>query len=212
MRPSAEVLLALADALKLDPAEREHLFLLSERPPPAVLPRGPESVPEALVRMLDSMTGQPAYVLGRRWDILAWNQAAVAVFGDYDRLHGDARNIMHMLFANPTHRRMLPDWDQLAPTVLAMFRADSVRYAGDPDFERLIDILKASSMEFSAWWPKHDVLRPFTGNKHINHPKAKSMVFEYTTLGVSDQANMKMVVYTPLTEANTVAKLKRLLS
>jgi len=56
------------------------------------------------------------------------------------------------------------------------------------------------------------VLRPFTDNKHINHPKAKSMVFEYTTLGVSDQANMKMVVYTPLTEANTVAKLKRLLS
>jgi transcriptional regulator with XRE-family HTH domain len=212
VRPSAEVLSALADALKLDPAERHHLFLLSERPPPEVLPHGPETVPAPLVRMLDSMTGQPAYVLGRRWDILAWNKAAVAVFGDYDRLEGDERNIMHMVFANPTHRRILADWDKLAPTALAMFRADSVRYAGDPDFERLIDILTAASAEFRAWWPKHEVLRPFTGHKHINHPKAKRMVLEYTSLAVSDQPNMKMVVYTPLAEGRTGEKLQRLLN
>ena len=70
-------------------------------------PVGPERVEEPLRRMLQSLTGQPAYVLGRRWDVLAWNRAAAALFGDYGRLEGDERNIMHMVFADPAHRRLL---------------------------------------------------------------------------------------------------------
>lgn len=211
VRPSAEVLSALAKALKLDAAERQHLFLLNERQSPETRRPGAEVVPATLSRMLASMTGQPAYVLGRRWDILAWNRAAEAVFGDYGRLEGDERNIMHMVFANPAHRRKVVDWDMLAPASLAMFRADSVRHAGDPDFERLIAILKAASAEFRAWWPKHEVLRPISGRKRIDHPKAKRMVFEYTSLSVADQPGMKLVVYTPLEEEQTTIKLDRLL-
>ncbi|MDR3516740.1 MAG: helix-turn-helix transcriptional regulator [Azospirillaceae bacterium] len=211
VRPSAEVLGALADALKLDPAERGHLFRLSDRPPPETPSSGPETVPAALRRMLTGMTGQPAYVLGRRWDILAWNRAAVAVFGDYGRLQGDERNVMHMVFADPAHRRLLVDWDRLAPAALAMFRADSVRHAGDPDFERLIAILTAASAAFRAWWPKHEVLRPLGGFKRVNHPAVGRMVFEYTSLAVAEPPDMKLVVYTPLGDEATVGKLDRLL-
>ena len=211
VNPSIEVLSALAKALKLDPAERQHLFLLSDRPAPESRRSGPETVPEPILRMLESMAGQPAYVLGRRWDILAWNRAAVAVFGDYSRLEGDERNSMHMIFADPDHRQKIVDWEMLAPASLAMFWADSVRYAGDPDFERLIAILSAKSAEFRAWWPKHEVLRPLGGLKRINHPKAKRMVFEYTSLAIADQADMKVVVYTPLKEEQTVRKLDRLI-
>ena len=211
VRPSAEVLSALAKALRLDPAERQHLFLLNDRPPPETRRSGPETVPAPLLRMLESMAGQPAYVLGRRWDILAWNRAAQAVFGDYGRLQGDERNIMYMVFANPDHRRRLADWDVLAPAALAMFRADSARYAGDPDFERLIALLSSASAAFRAWWPKHEVLRPFGGCKRVDHPKAKRMVFEYTSLTVAEQPDMKLVVYTPADEEQTMRKLERLL-
>ncbi|MDQ0396227.1 helix-turn-helix transcriptional regulator [Labrys monachus] len=212
VRPSREVLSALAKALRLDPTETRHLFLLDDRAPPETRRSGPEIVPVPLLRMLDSMRGQPAYVLGRRWDVLAWNRAAVAVFGDYERLDGDARNIMHMVFADPDHRRRMVDWDGLAPASLAMFRADSVRYAGDPDFERLIAILKAASREFRAWWPKQEVLRPFGGHKRIDHPGAGRMVFEYTSLAVAEQPDMKLVAYTPLEEEQTIGKLDRLLA
>jgi hypothetical protein len=95
--------------------------------------------------MLDSLTSQPAYVLGRRWDVLAWNRAAELLFEDYGKLDGDERNIMHIVFANKAHRRLLVDWEKVASTALAMFRADSARYAGDPDFERLIGTLKRVS-------------------------------------------------------------------
>ncbi|SKA30977.1 Helix-turn-helix domain-containing protein [Enhydrobacter aerosaccus] len=211
VRPSAEVLSALAKALQLDPAEQRHLFLLSDRPAPELRRSGPEIVPDSILRMLDSMGGQPAYVLGRRWDILAWNRAAVAVFGDYSRLGGDARNTMHMIFVDADHRRKIVDWDLLAPASLAMFRADSVRHAGDPDFERLIALLTAHSAEFRAWWPRHEVQRPLGGVKRIDHPKAGRMVFEYTSLAIADQPDMKLVVYTPLEDERSIRKLDRLL-
>jgi transcriptional regulator with XRE-family HTH domain len=212
VRPSAEVLSALADALRLDPAERRHLFTLSDRPSAEAPSRGSEDVPDALQRMLASLAGQPAYVLGRRWDVLAWNAAAVAVFGDYSLLQGDARNSVHRVFTDPAHRQLLVDWEIVAANSLAMFRADSARYAGDPDFERLISTLMQASPEFRAWWPRQDVLRPLTGHKRLRHPKGGLMTFEYTALAVMDRPDMKLVVYTPLDEDGTGDKLKRLLS
>ncbi len=211
VRASAEVLSALADALRLDPAERRHLFTLSDRPSAEVPSRGPEDVPAALRRMLASLAGQPAYVLGRRWDVLAWNAAAVAVFGDYALLQGDARNSVHRVFTDPAHRRLLVDWEIVAANSLAMFRADSARYAGDPDFERLIATLTQASPEFRAWWPRQDVLRPLTGHKRLRHPEGGPMTFEYTALAVMDRTDMKLVVYTPLEEDGTSDTLKRLL-
>jgi transcriptional regulator with XRE-family HTH domain len=211
VRPSAEVLSALADALKLDPAERRHLYVLSDRPPPETRPAGPERVEESLRRMLASLTGQPAYVIGRRWDVLAWNRAAEALFGDYGKLAGDERNIMHLVFANAAHRRLLVDWDELAPTALAMFRSDSARYAGDPEFERLIASLMGSSREFREWWPRHEVLHRLSSQKRIQHQTGGRMVFEHTSFAVTDHPDMKLVVYTPLEEAQSVGKLEALL-
>ena len=66
VRPSAEVLTALAGALRLDPIERRHLFVLHDRPSAERPPKGAERIDEPLRRMLDSLTGQPAYVLGCR--------------------------------------------------------------------------------------------------------------------------------------------------
>jgi transcriptional regulator with XRE-family HTH domain len=212
VRPSAEVLSALADALRLDAAERRHIYVLNDRSPPeGPQPAGPERVDAPLQRMLESLDRQPAYILGRRWDVLAWNRAASIVFGDYSKLEGDERNVMHMVFANEDHRRLLVDWDQIAPASLAMFRADSARYAGDPEFERLIGHLKQASPAFRKWWPKYEVHQPLSGRKRVQHPISGRMVFEYTSLAVGDPANMRFVVFTPVNEERTAAKLSKLL-
>jgi transcriptional regulator with XRE-family HTH domain len=211
VRPSSEVLCAIARALKLDPIERRHLFVLNDRPAPEPRPAGPEHVEQPLLRMLASLTGQPAYILGRRWDVLAWNRAAATVFGDYGELIGDERNILHLVFANERHRQLLLDWDTVAPMSLATFRADSARYAGDPEFERLIAKLMQSSSEFRQWWPRHELLQPLAGHKRIQHPIGGRMVFEYTSLSVTNRSDMTFVVYTPLQEEQTAGKLDALL-
>jgi transcriptional regulator with XRE-family HTH domain len=212
MRPSVEVLDALADALRLDSAERRHLFVLADRAPGLNRQVGPEVVEEPIRRMLDSLERQPGLVTGRRWDILAWNRAAEAVFGDYQELSGDARNIMHLVFVNPAHRTMLADWRSIAATTLAMFRADYALYRGDPDFERLIAKLKTASAEFREWWPGQDVLPPLPGRKRILHPTAGRMAFEYTSFVVANSAGLRLAVYTPLAEEGTERKLSALLS
>jgi transcriptional regulator with XRE-family HTH domain len=211
VRPSNEVLSALAAALRLDPTERRHLFVLHDRPAQEPRATGPERIDEPLRRMLDSLTGQAAFVLGRRWDILAWNRAAEVVFGPYGRLEGDERNTLHMVFADPDHRRLLVDWEAVARASLAMFRADCARYAGDPDFERLVALLTRLSPGFAQWWPQREVARPLAGQKRIDHPTAGRMVFEYSSLGVSDPPDMKLIVFTPLEDEGTARKLDRLL-
>ena len=211
VRPSNEVLSAVSGALRLDPIERRHVFVLHDRPAPERRPAGAERVDEPLRRMLDSLTGQPAFVLGRRWDVLAWNRAAEVVFGPYGRLEGDERNTLHLVFADPDHRRLLVDWEVVARASLAMFRADCARYAGDPDFERLVARLTRLSPEFAQWWPQREVARPLAGQKRIDHPTAGRMLFEYSSFGVGDLPDMKLIVFTPLEDEGTARKLDRLL-
>ncbi len=211
VRPSPEALSGLAGALRLDPSEIRHLFTLGGRPPPEVDVPPSQEVDEGVRRMLKSMDAQPAYVTGWRWDLLAWNDAAVAVFGDYSRLPADERNIMHNVFANPAHRRLLVDWEAIAPVTLATFRADTARYAGHPDYERLIATLAEKSPEFRAWWPRHDVLAPIHGDKRIRHPEMGPMTFEYTSLAVDGSNGQRVIVYTPLSADGTIDKLHRLL-
>jgi transcriptional regulator with XRE-family HTH domain len=211
VKPSNEVLAALGDALKLDMAEKQHLFILAGRHAPAPRPNNPERVEAALLHTLTSLTIQPAYVMGRRWDVLAWNRAAEAVFGDYGALQGDARNTMHLVFTDKRHRRLLTDWEDVARMAIGRFRADSARYVGDPDFERLIAALTAASPQFRAWWPERDVFRQLSGIKKIRHPEAGPMTFEHMSFSIDDGSDMKLIVYTPLPAQDSVAKMEALL-
>ncbi|MGO8736118.1 MAG: helix-turn-helix transcriptional regulator [Terriglobia bacterium] len=211
VNPSAEALFRVAQALRLDSIERQHLFNLANRPQPVTRATGPECIPESLSRMLAGLTGQPAMVVGRRWDILSWNRAAQALFGDYSQLPSDERNILHMVFANEEHRRLLVDWENVARVTLAMFRADTARYAGDTEFERLIAKVTRLSPEFRGWWPHQDVLHKLASPKRIRHPLCGLMTFETVSLALQDSSDMKLILYTPLEQDDTIAKLEALL-
>src|ERR1700681_178075 len=118
VHPSAQVLESLARALRLTPNERRHLFLLAGQPlpPPPVSPME-ESVSPALQQMLDDLNPSPAYVLGRRYDLLAWNTAADALFALSDTIADAsspyARNQVWHLFTSPTTRQR-PNWEMVA--------------------------------------------------------------------------------------------------
>jgi len=211
VNPSGDVLSAIARALQLDAAEREHLFVLFRVSPDASQTVELEWVGEPIRRMLASLQDQPAFVRGRRWDILAWNRAADVVFGPYEQLEGDRRNSLHLLFANPGHRAMLADWETVARSALAMFRADFARHAGDVSFTRLIEDLSLVSKEFALWWEQQEVLRPQSGEKRINHPVAGTMSFEYSSLGIDDSSDVKLIVLTPSQTDGTLDALRRLL-
>jgi transcriptional regulator with XRE-family HTH domain len=211
VRASLDVLEAIARALRLTPAERTHLVLLGrgEDPPPCKAPA--ERVSLTLKRLINNLGPNPAYVLGRRWDYLAWNRAAAALFGDYGRLPRAARNHVWLTFMDPGRREMLSDWERASRLLVAKFRADSARHLGDPEFEELIHALRQSSPEFCRAWKKHEVSRGGEGRKEIHHPEEGLMVFEMAVFTPQEYPDQRLVLYSPVPDEDTPAKLARLM-
>lgn len=212
VRPSEQVLSGIAEALKLDQDETAHLFVLADRPPRRANGRAEEAASPALRRLLAALNPNPAYAMGRRWDKLAWNEAAVAVFGDYDSLPPRERNTVWRIFTDEGFRRSTADWEGHAKHVLAQFRASAGRHAGDLAFAELIGDLEEASPEFREWWPHHDVKGSPEGRKEVDHPAVGRLVFEHTTLQLHDDPDLKVVVFTPLPDSNSPEKLRGLLT
>jgi transcriptional regulator with XRE-family HTH domain len=211
VRASLDVLEALARALRLTPAERTHLILLGrgEEAPPCRPPS--ERVSPTLRRLIENLGPNPAFVLGRRWDYLAWNRAACAVFGDFDSTPRAARNHLWLTFMDPARREMFTDWERGARLAVAKFRADSARHLGDPSFEELISALRKSSPEFCKAWKRHEVARGGEGRKELRHPLAGTLVFEHAVFHPVEAPEQRLILYSPLPERETPAKLARLL-
>ena len=186
---------SLVRALRLDEDERAHLFYLAHQHAPPEPLSARESISPSMRRFLDGLENRPAYVLGRRWDVLAWNTAACAVFGDFASLSSRERNMIWRLFATPGYRQLLDDWEGLARRVLGQFRANVGRYLSDPSFAELINELNAISPEFRAWWPDHVVHGSPDGLKIFNHPTRGRLVFEHLTLQLLDAPDLKVVIY-----------------
>ncbi|HEX4189223.1 MAG TPA: helix-turn-helix transcriptional regulator, partial [Solirubrobacteraceae bacterium] len=141
VRASLDVLEALSRALRLNQAERNHLILLGrgESAPPCRNPA--ERVSPTLRRLIENLGPNPAFILGRRWDYLAWNDAGVALLGDLGAIPRAARNHAWLTFTDPARREMFTDWERSSRVLVAKFRADSARHIGDPEFESLIEAL-----------------------------------------------------------------------
>jgi transcription regulator MmyB-like protein len=208
VHPSAQVLESLAQTLRLTLNERRHLFLLAGQPlPPHVSPAEEHASP-ALQQVLDDLNPSPAYALGRRYDYLAWNNAADRLFAISEAPPRYGRNLVWRLFTSPTLRAR-PNWEQLARSTLAEFRTANAHYPGDRWFEELIEDLKQVSPEFCRWWPHHDVRGALDGHKVMEYPVLGRLEFEHITLQVLSAPDVRIMIYTPLAE--TRAKLERLL-
>jgi transcriptional regulator with XRE-family HTH domain len=149
---STQILESLARVFDLNAIERNHLFLLAHKQQPADPYPFTTAVSPALQRILDSVGTSPAYVANPRWDVLAWNQAMARVYTDYGALPLRERNILRLMFTHPLQRMLLANWEQAAQGLLALFRASTERYVGDPWRSALVAELELVSPEFRAWY------------------------------------------------------------
>lgn len=212
IHPSGDVLQSIADALQLTPSERQHLFLLADQQPPVETSDADERVSPVLRRVLDSLNPVPAFVVGHRWNYLAWNTAADHVFMFSELVPPHQYNAVWRMFAHPISRHLYsPEWEQVAQRVLAEFRAGSIHSADEEWYKRLVADLQHISPEFRAWWPRHDVRGRAEASKAIEHPLVGRLMFEHTTLQVPDAPELKVMIYTPLPDTDTSAKVQQLL-
>jgi transcriptional regulator with XRE-family HTH domain len=199
--PSVSTVDALARALRLTELEHQHLRALAGGGGPK--PFQPEIAPRALLQILHSLP-QPAYVTGRRRDLVAWNAAAADILG-FDDLPEDGRNLLVSMLTNPRSRQLFgPGWAEEAQHMVAAFRATHDLWAGDPAFVALLRRLRDGCPEFEAWWERHDVRRGGSGRKVLHHATRGVIAFDHASFQFNDDPSLKLVIYTPVsTDAAT---------
>jgi hypothetical protein len=195
VHPSEQVLESLAKALRLSLAERRHLFVLAQPQASQNTMLPDETVSSSLLKAIQALDPHPAYIMGRRWDLLAWNKAAELVFSFSDIAPPHSRNLIWRSFTSPNLLGHL-QWEKLAQSLIAQFRTDSARFPGDKWFAELIEDLKLNSELFRLWWSRHDVRGIPDGQKQMNHPMYGTLEFEHITLQVPADPDQKLVLYT----------------
>ncbi|PZS08035.1 MAG: hypothetical protein DLM64_13430 [Solirubrobacterales bacterium] len=118
---------------------------------------------------------------------------------------------MWLTFMDPTRREMFTDWERSARLCAAKLRADSARHLGDPSFDELVQALRKSSPEFCRAWKRHEVERATAGRKELRHPVEGMLVFEHAVLHPDESSEQRLILYSPLPEHGTPAKLARLI-
>jgi transcriptional regulator with XRE-family HTH domain len=206
---SADVLEAIARALRLSRPERRHLFTLAGHQIDETHDAPDEVVSDLLRRTLHAIQ-TPAYVRGRRWDLLAFNGAwrATLCYTPDDELEG--RNMLWSFFTKPEPRVRHPQWETIGPNMVAQFRSVAARYPDDPKFRDLIERLSESSEEFRRWWAQHDVWDATEGMKQFFHPEVGEMILDHTSLFVPDFPDMRLIVYTAEPGSESERKLNLL--
>ncbi|HMR48409.1 MAG TPA: helix-turn-helix transcriptional regulator [Arachnia sp.] len=197
---SPEILDALARALRLDDAERAHLFDLAHaaspvaRPPRRRSPKGWTPHP-SLQWILDAVTDGPAFVRNGRMDILATNPLARAFYRDVFDMPGQPPNIARFTFLDERANEFYPDWEAFADVTVAILRTEAGRDPHNKDLHDLIGELSTRSAEFRTRWGSHNVRHHGTGFKTFRHPVVGEMTLAYEGMEMESEPGLSITIY-----------------
>ncbi|WP_327373632.1 helix-turn-helix transcriptional regulator [Streptomyces sp. NBC_01216] len=205
--PSDAVLGALARALRLDTAERAHLYDLVRRPrvrgvsgpAPAggAAPAGGRPVRDGLRRLLAAVGAVPAYVLSPAMDVLDANDLARALVGLPAPVPGGLPNLARHVFLEADARALYPHWEEVARQTVGFLRFSAGRRPDDPGPAGLVAELCRHSAEFRSLWAAQEVAEKSYGTKGFRHPVVGCFDLAYETLALPGDAGHSLVVFTP---------------
>ncbi|MEE6138084.1 helix-turn-helix transcriptional regulator [Mycobacterium sp. 050128] len=194
------VLDALATALQLDDAERDHLFHLARQSgaPDGRRHRRPTAtVRPALQEVLDAMTCAPACIRNGRHDVLAINQLGRAL---YSPVLADPRrpaNTIRFVYLHPAEAKMFfVDYDQATRNAAAVLRMEMGRNPDDEELIALVGELSTCSELFRQQWASQDVRLHGHGSKRVNHPVVGRLDLNFESMDLPTEPGLQLNVYT----------------
>jgi transcriptional regulator with XRE-family HTH domain len=196
---SDSILDAVARALQLTPAERDHLFRLAGstgagRP----VRRSPnrDVVRPALQRLIDGMVDSPAFIRAQNRSLIASNALGRAAYSPlYEDDPTGTPNSARFLFLDDRARTFFSDWTKASADLVANLRTDLGRDPYDKDLTDLIDELNKNSDDFRALWKSHDVRYHDTGIKDVHHPIVGDLQFTFEALELPADPGQTLIVY-----------------
>lgn len=208
---SDAVLDAIARVLRLDGTEHTYLRTVARPGTRKAVSPAAQRVRPGLRLLLDTLDPAPAFVLGRRMDVLAWNALGDAVVG-FSRMAAAERNMPRQTFLEPAARELYPDWPAVAAETVAYLRLDAGLHPDDKQLAALVGELSMKSEDFRRLWADHQVQAKTYGVKRIDHPAVGGLTLPYETLGVPGDPDQSLVVYTPEPGSETAERIALLAS
>ncbi|SDU73841.1 helix-turn-helix transcriptional regulator [Jiangella alkaliphila] len=212
---SESVLDALANALRLDEAERTHLYALARES----RSRGrkqrrtaPATVAAPIQRVLDAMTEAPAWVRNGRHDIVATNQLGRAL---YSPVLADPRrppNTTRFIYLDPAAEEFFVDYDRIADDAAAMLRLEAGRNPHDHALIELVGELSTQSERFRQRWASHDVKFHRSERKRLRHPVVGQLDLDFESLELASAPGLYLNIYTAPADSPAADALKLLAS
>jgi transcriptional regulator with XRE-family HTH domain len=193
---STQVLDAVASTLRLDRAEREHLYRLAEATPLRT-ECAARAVPDVIREIVDSLDPLPASLLNGRHDMLMSNSASEELFWEWHTMPCVHKNTLWCCITEPTARGKFPEYDAHVRYLVARMRSAYSRHIGDPDWEEDIRRLASLSREFADLWARHEVADPEPRTLTYLHPQAGTLCLAVSELQVPAMPEARIVVYTP---------------
>jgi transcriptional regulator with XRE-family HTH domain len=199
VHPSERVLERLSGALGLSAAERDYLYMLTQRRPPPLAPATGDALRPAVRRMLETLN-VPALVHTRRWDVIAWNRTWTRCFPDLGARDSGDRNLLKILLTEPDFQRDPVVYEQMARRVLAKARLDYSQAAGDPAFDRLLEELAARCPMFRHLWRSPEIVNCSEGIYTQRYPRIGEVAFEHTSYTIEGEPHLTVLIFCPADE------------
>jgi transcriptional regulator with XRE-family HTH domain len=194
LRPSAEVVEALARALRLNSDERAYLFGLAQQRPRHADKLATTPAP-SLVQLVTDLSPLPVMLMNHRYDILAWNRQMARLLLDFDNLPPAQRNAMWLCLIHPEIREFYVDRERVVREGIAHLRA---AWAAHPEDRALTDLIAecaARDEEFARLWAERDVKVNGRGRKVMRHPEAGEIAVRFETLTPLQDPDQLVVIY-----------------
>jgi len=213
--PSPPVLESLARVLRLDADQTAYLAeiggLAPVRPKPA-----PEPDPVArrqlahLQTIMDDLGSSPAFAIGPRTEILAWNALGAALITDFGAIPLQQRYYVRLLVVDPRMRRLYADWADVTRLSVEQMRRLNATSPDDPELVRLVRELSAIDSQFQQWWASHEVAPRTTGTKLLRHPVVGELHLEWSALTWNSDPGVQLIVWTAAPDSPSHERLLRL--
>ncbi|HEU5484072.1 MAG TPA: helix-turn-helix transcriptional regulator [Microlunatus sp.] len=196
---SDSVLDAIANALRLDDAERTHLDNLARTTQTSTRRRTPRpkstQVRPELQRILNAVTEAPAYLRNGRRDLLATNRLGQALYSPMVASPRRPVNVARFVFTDPAAREFFLDWTTAAHDMVSALRIEAGRHPHDRDLSDLVGELCTRSDEFASLWAAQNVRFHRSGLKAIHHPAVGDLHLSFEAMELPADPGLSLVVY-----------------
>jgi transcriptional regulator with XRE-family HTH domain len=193
---STQVLDAVARTLRLDRAEREHLYRLAEATPLRT-ECARLVVPDTIREIVQSLEPLPASLINSRFDVLMSNRASEELFWEWHTMPCIHQNTLWCCITEPSAPGKFVEYEGQVRYMVARLRSAYGRHVGDPDWEEDIRRLASMSREFSELWARHEVAEAEPRTLTYRHPRAGTLSLAVSELNLPDLPDARIVVYTP---------------